>query len=165
LPKRARCPFCDQLFNRDILDSHIAKCRAQKTRHNSDSHTIRRRVVVDGSNVAYHLSPHGQPKAQNLLLAYQSLRAAGFDAVFVISAALIHSVDKPSLLDSFILIADTIEAPKGTDDDLKIIQLSKKLDADIISNDRFLNWQERFPWLASRLRRYRMTPSGLILTK
>jgi len=124
-----------------------------------------KKIIVDGNNIAYHLSPHGKPKAQNLALAYLSLSGAGFEPVFVISSALIHNIDSPSLLDSFMMSADVIEAPRGTDDDLRIIQLAKKLKADIVSNDRFLNWTDRFPWLITRLRRYRMTPSGLILTQ
>jgi hypothetical protein len=57
----------------------------------------------------------------------------------------------------------SIIAPKGTDDDRRIIMLAQEMNADIVSNDRFLNWINRFPWLESRLRKYRMTPSGLIL--
>ncbi|MFW9973863.1 MAG: hypothetical protein ACFFDQ_01170 [Candidatus Thorarchaeota archaeon] len=166
MPKRARCPYCDRLFNRDILDAHIERCRDRK--HASNEVSIQRKtrkIIVDGNNIAYHLSPHGKPKAGNLALAYFSLSGAGFEPIFVISAALIHNIDSPSSLDSFMMSADVIEAPRGTDDDLRIIQLAEKLKADIVTNDRFLNWTDKFPWLMNRLRRYRMTPTGLILTQ
>jgi hypothetical protein len=125
----------------------------------------KRSLVVDGNNVAYSLSPQGKPKAQNLSLAYHSLTSTGYRPIFVISAALIHNIDNPGALSTFMLSATVDEAPRGTNDDIRIIQLAKKLDADIVSNDRFLDWIDGYPWITSRLRRYRMTPSGLILTK
>jgi len=162
LPKRARCPHCDRLFNRDVLDSHIQKCRS-RTQGARPERKQRRAVVVDGNNVAYHLSPQGKPNAKNLILAYRSLTATGFKPVFVVSSALAHNIDNPSSLTEFMLSAKVIEAPRGTNDDLKIIQVAKELNADIVSNDRFLDWTDRYPWISSRLKKYRMTPSGLIL--
>jgi len=164
MPKRARCPHCDRLFNRDALDSHIKRCRGKRDGLTQSTMTARRRsLVIDGNNIAYHLAPKGTPRASNLLLAYQSLTTAGFNPVIVISAALIHAIDKPQELQSLLSVGIAIEAPRGTNDDLTIIRTAKKRDADVVSNDRFLDWTEKFPWLASRLRKYRMTPSGLLL--
>ena len=109
------------------------------------------------------MSSKGIPKARNLILAYRSLTSTGFKPVFVVSAALVHKIDRPTSLNEFMLSANVVEASRRTSDDLRIIQLSKELDADIISNDRFLDWIDRFPWISPRLKRYRMTPSGLIL--
>jgi hypothetical protein len=120
-------------------------------------------VIVDGNNIAYHLSPKGKPSAKNLILAYRSLTTTGFRPIFVISSALSHKIDKPSSLNEFTLSAEVVESPRGSADDLRIIQLAKEYDAEIISNDRFLDWIERYPWVESRLKKYRMTPSGLIL--
>jgi hypothetical protein len=74
-----------------------------------------------------------------------------------------HVVDRPDALQDFMTGVEVIEAPRGSDDDLKIIQLAQDRRADIISNDRFLNWISKYPWLPDRLRKYRMTPTGLIL--
>ncbi|MFW9981750.1 MAG: hypothetical protein ACFFE3_07530 [Candidatus Thorarchaeota archaeon] len=162
MPKRARCPHCDRLFSRDVIDNHIPRCRLR----NMETRTVvveNQIVVVDGNNVAHHMSSKGIPKAQNLILAYRSLKSTGFEPIFVVSAALIHKIDRPTILNEFMLSANVVEASRGTSDDLRIIQLSKELGSDIISNDRFLDWIDRFPWISSRLKRYRMTPSGLIL--
>jgi hypothetical protein len=154
------------LFNRDTLDTHIQKCRNRRQASQKAGKLFQKRtLVVDGNNVAYSLSPQGRPKAQNLSLAYQSLTGAGYNPVFVISAALVHKIDNPGTLSAFMLTANVDEAPRGTNDDSRIIQLAKKFDADIVSNDRFLDWIDRYPWISSRLRRYRMTPAGLILAK
>ncbi len=162
MPKRVRCPHCDRLFNRDVLDNHITKCRTgRKGVQNGGLQP--RTVIVDGNNVAYHNISQSKPNVRNLILAYRSLTSAGFKPIFVVSSALIHKIDKPISLNEFILSADVVEAPRGTNDDLRIIQLSKELDAQIVSNDRFLDWADRYPWITSRLKRYRITPSGLIL--
>ena len=162
MPKRARCPHCDRLFNRDVLDGHIAKCRTRESKVQRKRRQ-RRIVIVDGNNVAYHMSTKGRPSAKNLILAYRSLTSTGFRPIFVVSPALSHEIDKPSSLNEFMLSAEVIESPRGSADDLKIIQLAKEYDADIVSNDRFLDWRDKYPWIASRLKKYRMTPSGLIL--
>ena len=83
--------------------------------------------------------------------------------VFVVSSALMHAIDKPDALQTFMSQVEVVEAPRGFDDDLKIIQVAQDRRADIVSNDRFLDWIDRYPWLSNRLRRYRMTPTGLIL--
>ena len=128
-----------------------------------ETRTGKKNVIVDGNNVAYHLAPTGKPRVANLVLARQSLVTSGYRPVIVVSAALIHKIDKPDKLREMIDFGYIIEAPRGKNDDLIIIQTAQRSNADIVSNDRFLDWQEGFPWISDRLRRYRMTPSGLIL--
>lgn len=165
LPKRARCPYCDGLYNRDILDDHIQKCKGRS--HSSPKSTSQKRtrsVVVDGNNIAYHLSPDRRPVVRNLLLAHNSLTQGGYRPIYVVSSALIHAVESIETLNTFISSVEVIIAPRRTNDDHKIIQVAQQRDADIISNDRFLEWIDKYPWILDRLRRYRMTPTGLILT-
>ncbi len=160
MPKRARCPHCDKLFSIDKLDDHIFRCRA---RIKNVTRVSRSRVIVDGSNVAYYLSYDNLPHIHNIILAINSLRSVRLQPVVVTSAALKHKIDRPMTLQDLINAGNVIEAKPGTDDDLLIIQMAQRLNADIVSNDRFLNWLSRYPWITDRLRRYRMTTSGLIL--
>lgn len=122
---------------------------------------IKSTVIVDGNNIAYHLSHDNIPRVENILNAVRSLSAAGYTPIIVVSAALKHKINKPEVLQD---IENLVEAKSGTNDDLLIIHESQKRNADIVSNDRFLNWQTRYPWVSSRLRRYRLTTSGLILS-
>ena len=165
MAKRARCPHCDRLFNRDVLDGHIMRCRERtRTVAVRSPQRGRKTVIVDGNNIAYHLSPNGKPQVNNLLLAQQSLVNGGYKPVFVISAALVHSIDKPNVLQTLMNDLEVVRAPRGTNDDLKIITIAQNRNADIVSNDRFLDLLDRYPWVSDRLRKFRMTPSGLILT-
>lgn len=164
MPKSARCPHCDRSYDRRVLDAHILKCRSRRDALNdipAPSHQV---VIVDGNNVAYFLAPDGQPRAENLVRAIRSLSSSGYKPFVVISAALKHKIDKPMILQNLVTEGYVIEAPRGIDDDLTIIEEAMKRAADIVSNDRFLNWLSRYPWVPARLRRYRMTQSGLILT-
>ena len=164
MPKRARCTYCDRLFDRDRLDNHIVKCRPKhSTRKAQHVITGRKNLILDGNNIAYYLSHDGKARAENIANAYKSLVAGGYRPTTIVSAALRHKINKPNILIEMILDGYAIEAPRRTDDDFTIIETAQKRNADIVSNDRFLNWIKRFPWLPDRLRRYRMTPAGLIL--
>jgi len=163
--KRSRCPYCDRFFNRDLLDDHIQKCRTKKRRTNGQIMKRRTKIViVDGNNIAYHLTPNGEPLVKNLILAHSSLIQAGYRPVYVISSALFHAIKNIEALNTFMSTTEVIIAPRGMNDDLKIIQTAQERNADIISNDRFLDWIDRYPWIPDRLQRYRMTPTGLILS-
>ena len=164
MPKRSRCPHCDRLFNRNILDEHINRCRL-KTRNQTRTtqNPRKRKVVVDGNNIAYYLSPDEKPRLASIILALRSLKQVGLQPTIVVSSALKHKIDNSEGLRELINSGQVREAPRGTNDDLHIIRLAEKTNSDIISNDRFLEWQNRFPWISTRLRKYRMTPSGLIL--
>jgi hypothetical protein len=105
----------------------------------------RKTVVVDGNNVAHHLSPNGVPRVANLVLAQSSLVQVGLKPIVVVSAALKHKIDNPEVLQEMIAKREVIEAPRGTDDDLTVIKLAQSNNADIVSNDRFLGFINRFP--------------------
>lgn len=160
MPKRARCPHCDKLFPIDQLDEHVIRCRA---RTKAITKPMRNRVIVDGNNVAYYLSYDNQPHIDNIILAINSLRFVRLRPIVVVSSALKYKIDRPMTLQELINSRVVIESKPGTDDDLLIIELAQRMNADIVSNDRFLNWLTRYPWVTGRLRRYRMTSSGLIL--
>ena len=165
MPKRARCPHCERLFSRDVLDRHIQRCRERtRTVTSKSPQRGRKIVIVDGNNVAYHLLPNGKPQVKNLLHAQRSLVNGGYKPVFVISAALIHKIDNPEGLNTLMNEIEVVRAPRGTNDDLKIFEIAQKRNADIVSNDRFLDWLDKYPWVSDRIRKYRMTPTGLILT-
>jgi hypothetical protein len=118
---------------------------------------------VDGNNVAHGLAPGGTPRAENLEKAYHSLTAAGFIPIIIISAALKHRIDKKEVLNRMLGLGQVIEVERGTNDDLQIIREAHHRQADIVSNDRFLDWSSSYPWVQGRLRKYRLTPAGLIL--
>lgn len=163
MPKRARCPYCDKLFSRDDLDDHVIQCRTKHESRQVNRRAERKVIVVDGSNVAFYMTEDGVPRLENIIMANHSLASAGFVPITVVSPALVHQVDKDEQLLKMIAAKRVIQAASGVDDDLAIIRTAESKNADIVSNDRFLDWLDKYPWLSSRLRKYRMSPSGLIL--
>ncbi|TXT53844.1 MAG: hypothetical protein BAJATHORv1_110036 [Candidatus Thorarchaeota archaeon] len=164
MPKRTRCPHCDRLFSRDVIDEHIRKCRYREYEIRTRRRVPRRKnVVIDGNNLAYYLSPTGTPRLSNIIRARNSLINAGYRPVVIVSAALKYRIDDPDKLRSMIQERKVIETRRGTNDDLAIINYALKYNTDIVSNDRFLDYLDRYPWIPDRLKKYRMTPSGLIL--
>lgn len=165
LPKRVRCPNCDRLFSREEIDDHRFKCRPKEGA--SEAHRKQpdsRVIIVDGSNVAHYMEEAGKPMISNLALARRSLKLAGFEPIIVISAALVHQIDEPVDLLDMISTGQVIQVEKGSSDDREIIRRAKANNALVLSNDRFLDWLEANPWLSTRMVKYRMTPSGLILS-
>jgi hypothetical protein len=163
MPKRARCPYCDRLFSREDLDDHVRQCRTKYDSRQVDRSAEKKVMVIDGSNVAFYMTRDGTPRLENIIMASHSIASAGLIPITVVSAALVHQIDKDEQLAKMIATKRVIQAPGGIDDDLEIIKTAEKKNADIVSNDRFLDWLDKYPWLPSRLRKYRMSPSGLIL--
>lgn len=164
MPKRVRCPKCDRLFSREEIDDHRFKCRPEEEGAEAHRRRLDRRVIiVDGSNVAHYMEEAGKPMISNLVLARRSLKLAGFEPIIVVSAALVHQIDEPVDLLDMISTGQVIQVDKGRNDDREIIGLAKANSALVLTNDRFLDWLEANPWLSTRIVKYRMTPSGLIL--
>ncbi len=163
MPKRMHCPYCDRLFSKDRIDDHIRVCRNRSQRSNTRRSRISRELVVDGNNIAYYLAPDGKPKVRNLILAHRSLQNTGYIPIIVVSAALKYKIDRPEVLREMIETGHVIETARGQNDDLVIIKMARDRKLSIVTNDRFLDWLDRFPWLPTVIKRYRMTPSGIIL--
>ncbi|RMG38461.1 MAG: hypothetical protein D6732_05245 [Methanobacteriota archaeon] len=94
-------------------------------------------VVVDGTNVAYHTG--SPPKVVNIKRVRASLVRAGMDPIIYISNALRYSIDDPPELIRLINIGWVIEADPDRDDDLAIIEEAIAKNANIVTNDKYLD--------------------------
>ncbi|MHA1771065.1 MAG: NYN domain-containing protein [Candidatus Thorarchaeota archaeon] len=151
------------MFSRDEIDAHIRRCRTRGRPRPQTTRKHSSELIVDGNNIAFYLTAGGKPQIRNLINARRSLQSSGYTPIIVVSAALKHKIDRPDTLREMIDTGEIIETARGQNDDLVIIQLARKRGAAILTNDRFLDWRERFPWLGEVLVRYRLTPTGLLL--
>ncbi|MFX0094111.1 MAG: hypothetical protein ACFFBD_20400, partial [Candidatus Hodarchaeota archaeon] len=98
---------------------------------------------------------HGEkPKVENILIMKKELETYSHEIKIIISAALKYDIDDPEQV-SRLINADMVwEAPAGSYDDLFVIEIAKKHNAYIVSNDRYLDIQENYPeiksWLVDR---------------
>ncbi len=110
-----------------------------------------RTAVVDGANVAYiEQSAEGKPKVSNLVAVYQALKDKGYDPIIIIDATLHHNVDDPQQLEALLEQQKVRQAPAGTDADFFVLDTAERFDAIVVTNDRYEDYLDRFPWFEER---------------
>jgi hypothetical protein len=110
-----------------------------------------RKIVVDGSNVAFEeFSKGGTPKVSNLVAVRKHLEERGFHPMIIVDASLKHKVDDPDQLDALILNERIHQVPAGTDADYWVLETAQRIDGLVVSNDRFQPYQDSYPWIEER---------------
>ena len=121
-------------------------------------------VVIDGANVAYEeRSAGGKPKLSNLLKVRRELEGRGCEAVIIVDASLKYDIDDQEQLETLIQSQQVRQVPAGTDADFFIIQFADQLDALMVTNDRYRDYAERFPWIPERRLPYMIVKGEVVL--
>ncbi len=108
-------------------------------------------IVVDGSNVAHaERSKDGKPQVSNLIAVQRALQGRGLQPIIIVDAALRHQVDEPARLEALIQHQQIRQAPADTDADYFILKTAENEHADIVSNDEYQPYRQRFQWIAKR---------------
>lgn len=128
------------------------------------SANARRMVVIDGANVAYEeRSAGGKPKFSNLLKVRRELEEKGFEAVILVDASLKYDIDDQEQLENLIRSQQVRQSPAGTDADYFIINLAHELDALIVTNDRYKDYAQQYPWVPERRLPYMIVKGEVVL--
>lgn len=107
----------------------------------------RKKIIVDGANVAYiEKSQSGNPKVSNLIAVEQFLKEKGFDPIIIIDAALQYEIDDSRQLEALIDNQTVRQAPAGTDADYFILETAKKYHAQVVTNDLYEDYLDKYPW-------------------
>ena len=121
-------------------------------------------VVIDGANVAYEeRSAGGKPKFSNLLKVRRELEEKGFEAVILVDASLKYDIDDQEQLEKLIQSQQVRQVPAGTDADYFIIQFADQLDALIVTNDRYKDYAQQYPWIPERRLPYMIVKGEVVL--
>ena len=124
----------------------------------------KRMVVIDGANVAYEeRSAGGKPKFSNLLKVRRELEEKGFEAVVLVDASLKYDIDDQEQLEKLIQSQQVRQVPAGTDADYFIIQFAQELDALIVTNDRYKDYAQQYPWIPERRLPYMIVKGEVVL--
>lgn len=108
----------------------------------------KKKIVVDGANVAYiEKSQSGNPKVSNLTAVYQALKERGFEPIIIVDAALQYDIDDRQQFESLIENQTVRQAPAGTDADYFILETAEKYHARIVTNDQYKDYQNDYPWI------------------
>ncbi len=119
-----------------------------------------RKVVIDGSNVAYNsqVNKKGIPQVENLLRMVRKLHENGIrDILIVVDASLKHSLSDPEKLKELTKLAEYLEAPSDVPADLYILEYVKNNRCLLVSNDTFREWKRENPWVFQHIDYYRLT--------
>jgi hypothetical protein len=128
------------------------------------SANAKRTVVIDGANVAYEeRSTGGKPKLSNLLKVRRELEERGQEAIIIIDASLKYDIDDAEQLETLIRSQQVRQVPAGTDADYFIIQFAHELDALIVTNDRYRDYAEQYPWVGERRLPYMIVKGEVVL--
>jgi hypothetical protein len=121
-------------------------------------------VVIDGANVAYEeRSAGGKPKLSNLLKVRRELEERGQEAVIIVDASLKYDIDDQEQLETLIRSQQIRQVPAGTDADFFIIQFAHELDALMVTNDRYKDYADRYPWIPERRLPYMIVKGEVVL--
>jgi hypothetical protein len=121
-------------------------------------------VIIDGANVAYEeRSAGGKPKLSNLLRVRGELEGRGFEAVILVDASLKYDIDDQSQLETLIHSQQVRQVPAGTDADYFIIQLAEQFNARVVTNDRYKDYLEQYPWINDRRLPYMIVKGEVVL--
>ena len=124
----------------------------------------KRMVVIDGANVAYEeRSAGGKPKFSNLLKVRSELEEKGFEPVILVDASLKYDIDDQQQLENLIRSQQVRQVPAGTDADYFIIQFAQELDALIVTNDRYKDYAQQYPWVHDRRLPYMIVKGEVVL--
>lgn len=109
-------------------------------------------IVVDGSNVLYW--ENDEPALHSVRLVIEKLVLDGFEPVLWFDANVGYLVRgaymSPAKLSKALRYPSRriSVAPKGTPADPLLLSEAERLKAPIVTNDRFRDWEERFPQVA-----------------
>jgi len=115
-------------------------------------------VIIDASNVSWgdgSKEAGDKPRLSNLVLVMKNLADRGFeDIVAVADASLRHQIDNQSEYERMKKRGKIKEAPARTDADYFIIEIVKKKNALVITNDAFEDWKKQDSWTSQNIDRF-----------
>ena len=121
-------------------------------------------VIIDGANVAYEeRSAGGKPKLSNLLRVRGELEGRGLEAVIIVDASLKYDIDDQSQLETLIRSQQVRQVPAGTDADYFIIQFADQFNARVVTNDRYKDYLDQYPWITDRRLPYMIVEGEVVL--
>lgn len=123
----------------DCIDSGIRECDESCCITISE---VTRPIVVDASNTAFDFrSPGGKPRIKNLVILRRELRMKGFFPIYMVGdAPLPHQADHQSEVMRMVGMGELDLVEPGTDADGYIVDLAKRLNCPIATNDHMEDW-------------------------
>src|ERR1044072_6513928 len=121
-------------------------------------------IVIDGANVAYEeRSAGGKPKLSNLLRVRGELEERGLEAVIIVDASLKFDIDDQSQREALIQSQQARQVPAVTEAGYVIIQFVEQFNARVVTNDRYKDYLDQYPWITDRRLPYMIVEGEVVL--
>jgi nicotinamide riboside kinase len=112
---------------------------------------VGKKIVVDGSNIAYvERSSNGDPRISNIIVVRKALVNKGYDPIIIVDANLRYEIDDPRQLEALLDRQEIRQAPAETDADYFVLELAKRYNSQVISNDQFERYKNHYSWIEQR---------------
>ena len=113
------------------------------------------RILVDGSNVAYHLKKDGKPGIDSIEMVRLKLEEKGYRAIVIVDANLRHLVSEEDglRLEKWLDEGKVQQTPSGIKADDALLKMADERKLRIVSNDTFRDYERIFLWLKDKGRR------------
>jgi len=112
---------------------------------------VGKKIVVDGSNIAYvERSSNGDPRISNIVAVRKALVSKGYDPIIIVDANLRYEIDDPRQLEALLDRQEIRQAPAETDADYFVLELAKRYNSQVVSNDQFERYKELYSWIEQR---------------
>ncbi len=107
-------------------------------------------LLIDGSNVAMS-TKSARGSVDYLVQALEWGKKSGYQPQVIIDKSLLPRIDERERLNELIK-KGLVEVASGTSADLVILERAEKESAFIMTNDKFKEFQNMFPWLSREKR-------------
>lgn len=118
-------------------------------------------IIVDVSNVAYNQNP--LPKLKYILLIKKKLSNQKKDALFITTPSLKYKINKKEVFSQMISSGIIVESPAERPDDLYILEIAKRLNGFVLSNDCFHQYKEIYSEVLERRITYMIIRDEVII--
>ena len=114
-------------------------------------------LIIDGNNVVFNERKELQLK--RLLVLRKDIKLIG-KCFVVVSHSLKYRIDNQEELEKLLLRDDFIETPNGVENDLYILEMARKLNAYIVSNDKFRQYKDLYSEIIDKRKDFLLVSTG-----
>jgi hypothetical protein len=116
------------------------------------------RLIIDGSNVAMS-TKSSKGSIDYLIQALDWSKKSGYKPLIIIDESLFSHIDNKEGLKELVK-KGIVKVAKSVEADKLILKEAEEQKAFILTNDRFKEYQKKFPWLQNRKRLIRFSFKG-----
>jgi Zc3h12a-like ribonuclease protein len=113
----------------------------------------RRVILVDGANVAHEMHRNDQPHISNLWRVEGALQRLGYRPLLIIDANLRWKLSREDAQALERRRDEIVQAPAGVPADRTLLEYAARKGLSIVTNDRFREYEDDYPWIREAGRR------------